>query len=124
MKKYFSIILLSLILTACSSALLKPDTEELTSPAPNEFSVLFQTSKGDFTLNVKRDYSPKGVDRFYYLVKHGYYDGNRFFRVVPNFVVQWGINGNPEINKVWENNGIDDEPVKLSNRRGTIAFAR
>jgi cyclophilin family peptidyl-prolyl cis-trans isomerase len=85
---------------------------------------LFKTNKGNFTVDVKRYFSPLGVDRFYYLVTNGYYDGNRFFRVVPNFVVQWGINGDPEINKIWDEFGINDEPVKLSNFRGAIAFAR
>lgn len=125
MKNKLSFLLLIIIfLAACSRALLKPDTEILSVPAPSQFKVLFETSKGNFTVDVKRYFSPKGVDRFYYLVSNGYYDGNRFFRVVPNFVVQWGINGDPEINKVWENFGIEDEPVKLSNYRGTIAFAR
>ncbi len=124
MKNRFSFLLLIILLAACSRALLKPDPEILAVPAPSQFKVLFETSKGNFTVDVKRYFSPKGVDRFYYLVTNGYYDGNRFFRVVPNFVVQWGINGDPEINKVWENFGIEDEPVKLSNYRGTIAFAR
>jgi len=120
------LIVLGLTIYKCSSnrALLKPTREELTRPAPDSFLVRFETTAGDFVISVKRDYSPLGVDRFYYLVNNGYYDGNRFFRVVPNFVVQWGINGNPEINKVWENFGIPDEPVKLSNKKGTIAFAR
>lgn len=124
MKNNILAAFLLLILAGCSSALLKPDPEDLSAPAPSEFKVLFETSKGNFTIDVKREYSPKAVDRFYYLVQNGYYDGNRFFRVVPNFVVQWGINGNSEINKVWDKNGIEDEPVKLSNHRGTIAFAR
>ncbi len=129
-KKYLlvhiSLILLGLIFFSCagSKALLQPNKAELHSPAPDSFKVKFSTSVGDFTIKVKREYSPFGVDRFYYLVKNDYYEGNRFFRVVPNFVVQWGINGNPAINKVWENLGIPDEPVKLSNRKGTIAFAR
>jgi len=117
-------ILFPLLFSACSSRLIKPDYKELRSKAPDSFKVMFVTTKGNFLLKIKREYSPLGVDRFYYLIKNGYYDGNRFFRVVPNFVVQWGINGNPEINKVWNDFGIPDEPVKLSNKRGTIAFAR
>ncbi len=123
---FLFLIAASLLFYSCSTnrALLKPDKEELASPAPDSFKVKFYTSAGNFILKVKREYSPLGVDRFYYLCKNKYYYGNRFFRVVPNFVVQWGINGNPEINKVWEHFGIPDEPVKLSNKKGTIAFAR
>ncbi len=123
---FLTLFAISLLLYNCASnkALLKPAKEELSEPAPESFKVLFNTTAGDFIVNVKREYSPLGVDRFYYLVKHHYYDGNRFFRVVPNFVVQWGINGDPAINKVWEHFGIPDEPVKFSNRKGTIAFAR
>ncbi len=119
-------IVFSLILYSCATntALLKPSKEELHHQAPDSFKVKFITSAGNFTLMVKREYSPLAVDRFFYLCKNHYYNGNRFFRVVPNFVVQWGINGNPEINKVWEHLGIPDEPVKLSNKKGTIAFAR
>ena len=115
-----------IIFYACSgnNPLLKPDTKELNEHSPNNFRVVFHTTKGDFTVDVSRKYSPLGVDRFYYLVKNHYYDGNRFFRVVPNFVVQWGMKGIPEIDKIWEKMGIKDEPVKLSNTKGTIAFAR
>ncbi len=113
-----------ILLAACSSALLKPNLQELSSPAPPVFKVKFKTTKGNFVIKVKRRYSPLGVDRFYYFVKHGYYNNNRFFRVVPKFVVQWGINGNSKVNKVWSDFGIPDEPVKFSNKRGAIAFAR
>ncbi len=124
MNKIITLFLLLIIISACSRALINPDPEELSQKAPDNFKVLFKTNKGNFVVDVKRYFSPKGVDRFYYLASNGYYDGNRFFRVVPNFVVQWGINGDPKINKVWNEFGIEDEPVKLSNYRGTIAFAR
>ena len=124
MKNTALFAILSAIIIGCSSGLLKPDPEVLALPAPEQFKALFVTTKGDFVIDVKRYFSPKGVDRFYYLITNGYYDGNRFFRVVPNFVVQWGINGDPKINNVWNEFGIEDEPVKLSNYRGTIAFAR
>jgi len=86
--------------------------------------VEFKTTKGNFIVDIQRDYSPLAVDRFYYLVKNNYYNDNRFFRVLPNFVVQWGMKGKPAVDTVWENLGIADEPVKLSNTKGTIAFAR
>jgi len=76
MKKLFLSALLILLLAACSTALLKPDPEIMAVPAPSQFKVLFKTSKGNFTVDVKRHFSPIGVDRFYYLVTNGYYDGN------------------------------------------------
>ena len=104
--------------------MLNPKTEELKSKAPEKFKVLFTTTKGKFTVEINRNYSPLAVDRFYYLVKNHYYEENKFFRVLPGFVVQWGMKGKPEIDKVWEKLGIMDELVKLSNQKGTIAFAR
>ncbi len=121
-----SIVTVLLFLLGCSikSPLLKPDKTELNKKSPEEFEVRFKTTKGDFIVKAERKYSPLAVDRFYYLVKNHYYNDNRFFRVLPGFVVQWGMKGNPEIDKVWEKLGIKDEPVKLSNKIGTIAFAR
>ncbi len=72
---------------------------------------------------VRRKLAPKGADRFYSLVKNRYYDGVRFFRVVPGFVVQFGIHPNPEIAKAWQQANITDDPVAASNKRGTITFA-
>ena len=92
--------------------------------APAKFQVRFDTSKGPFALEVHRDWAPNGVDRFYELVKSGYYDEARFFRVVPNFVVQWGINKDPKVSVQWSQNYIPDDPVKESNRRGYITYAK
>ena len=92
--------------------------------APAEFKVRFDTSKGPFVLEVHREWAPNGVDRFYELVKSGYYDEARFFRVVPNFVVQWGINKDPKVSRQWNQNYISDDPVKESNRRGYITYAK
>jgi peptidyl-prolyl cis-trans isomerase A (cyclophilin A) len=72
---------------------------------------------------VTKSWAPKGADRFYNLVKYGYFDGNRFFRVVPNFMVQFGINGDPKLNNVWSEANITDDPVTQSNKRGYITFA-
>src|SRR5215472_8896208 len=74
---------------------------KLNETAPETYKAKFDTSKGVFVVEVHRDWAPKGADRFYNLVKHGYYDNCRFFRVIPNFMVQFGINGDPELNKVW-----------------------
>ena len=118
--------LLALIIISCSTPkyLLEPAPELLTQTAPEQFSVKFTTTKGDFVIKATRENSPLGVDRFYYLCKHNYFKDAGFFRVVPDFVVQFGLSGDPLINKVWENLNIPDEPVKLSNKTGTIAFAR
>jgi peptidyl-prolyl cis-trans isomerase A (cyclophilin A) len=97
---------------------------ELNEEAPGKFEVLFDTSKGEFTVTVTRNWSPKGADRFYNLVKNGYYDDCRFFRVVKGFMVQFGINGNPQLNEVWRAERFEDDKVKESNARAYITFAK
>ncbi|MGP0072148.1 MAG: peptidylprolyl isomerase [Bryobacteraceae bacterium] len=87
------------------------------------FRVQFTTPKGPFTVEVHRDWAPNGADRFYKLVNSGFFNGDRFFRVVPNFVVQWGIHGDPVVQLNWRSKTIPDDPVKESNRRGSITFA-
>jgi peptidyl-prolyl cis-trans isomerase A (cyclophilin A) len=101
---------------------------DLTDPAwkeqaPESFKAKFSTSKGDFTILVERAWSPLGADRFYCLVKNGYYDEVRFFRVVEGFMAQFGIHGNPEVNKVWREASIKDDPVVKSNLRGWVTYA-
>lgn len=96
----------------------------LTEVAPPTYSARFDTSIGPFVVLVHRDWAPKGADRFYNLVKNGYFDGTRFFRVLPNFMVQFGINGDPSIQSAWRDANITDEPVKESNKRGYITFAK
>ncbi len=102
--------------------LMRPDS--LKEKAPAEFKVRFETTKGDFVVQVHRDWSPNGVDRLYNLVKNGYYDQVKFFRVVPNFVVQFGIHGDPSIARVWSEANIPDDPVKQSNLRGYVTYAK
>jgi peptidyl-prolyl cis-trans isomerase A (cyclophilin A) len=107
----------------------KPNMEKLMNPAelketaPDKFQVKFDTSKGEFIVEVTRAWAPNGADRFYNLVKNGYYDNCRFFRVVQDFMVQFGINGNPKLNTVWRAARIQDDPGKQSNARGYITFA-
>ena len=91
--------------------------------APDTFKAQFETSKGAVVIEVHRDWAPLGADRFYALVKHGYYDGCRFFRVLPGFVAQFGINGDPALNSKWQPARIQDDPVKQSNKRGFLSFA-
>ncbi|MFM7037935.1 MAG: peptidylprolyl isomerase [Planctomycetaceae bacterium] len=90
---------------------------------PETFQVRFETSCGDFVVEVQRKWAPKGADRFHQLVTAGYYDECRFFRVVPDFVVQWGINGNPAVYAKWKDNEIADDPVVQSNLTGFVTFA-
>ncbi|MBN2339634.1 MAG: peptidylprolyl isomerase [Acidobacteria bacterium] len=91
--------------------------------APEKFRARFATSRGDFVIEVTRAWSPNGADRFYNLVKNGYYDDCRFFRVVKRFMVQFGINGDPGVNKVWNRATAKDDPVKQSNKKGYVTFA-
>src|ERR1700730_6066939 len=95
----------------------------LNEKAPPVYKVRFDTSKGAFVIEVRRDWAPNGADRFYNLVKNGFYDDTRFFRVVSGFMVQFGINGDPNIAAPWRTATINDDPVKQSNKRGYITFA-
>jgi cyclophilin family peptidyl-prolyl cis-trans isomerase len=92
-------------------------------PAPAEYKVRLTTTKGDVVVLVHHDWAPNGADHFYELVNLKFFDGNRFFRTVPGFIVQWGINGDPDINKVWSQIAIRDDPAKVSNKVGTVVFA-
>jgi len=102
--------------------LLDPSNAKDTAPAV--FKAKFTTSKGDFVLEVHRDWAPNGADRFYNLVKLGFYDDTRFFRVVDGFMVQFGISGDPAVNAKWQESGIPDEPGKQSNKKGFITYAQ
>src|SRR6188474_2358304 len=84
----------------------------LKETAPATYKVNFDTSAGTFVVEVHRAWAPNGADRFYNLVKNGYYDNTRFFRVLPNFMVQWGISGDPALNTVWRSARIPPDPVK------------
>ncbi|MCX5785862.1 MAG: peptidylprolyl isomerase [Elusimicrobia bacterium] len=107
----------------------KPDMANLKNPAlanakaPETFKVKFTTTKGDFTLEVTRSWSPLGADRFYNLVKIGYFTDIAFFRVIEGFMVQFGIHGDPALNTVWHAANIPDDPVVESNRKGYISYA-
>jgi peptidyl-prolyl cis-trans isomerase A (cyclophilin A) len=102
-------------------ALLHP--AKLTAKAPSVYGVVFTTTKGSFTVTVHRQWSPRGADRFYNLVRARFFDGDEFFRVVKGFVVQFGISGYPAVSSAWQNATIGDDAVKASNTRGTITFA-
>jgi peptidyl-prolyl cis-trans isomerase A (cyclophilin A) len=104
------------------SAVLK-NPAALKETAPVTFKAAFDTSAGAFVVEVHRDWAPNGADRFYNLVKNGFYDNCRFFRVIPNFMVQFGINGDPAVSSVWRNARIPVDPVKATNKRGVITYA-
>jgi peptidyl-prolyl cis-trans isomerase A (cyclophilin A) len=91
--------------------------------APETYNVKFDTSVGEFVIRVTRAWAPNGADRFYNLVKNGFYDETRFFRAVPNFMVQFGIHGDPNVAKVWQNARIPPDKVTQSNKKGFITFA-
>ena len=97
---------------------------ELVETAPETFQARFETSKGDFVVEVTRAWAPNGADRFYNLVRNGYYDGVHFFRVIEGFMAQFGMHGDPQINARWSSARIADDPVVASNTRGTITYAK
>ncbi|HVU26985.1 MAG TPA: peptidylprolyl isomerase [Verrucomicrobiae bacterium] len=96
---------------------------KLTAKAPETFKAQFDTTKGKFTIEVTRALAPNGADRFYNLVRSGYFTGVEFFRVVPGFMCQFGVHGDPAVSAKWRDANIPDDPMKGSNTRGTITFA-
>lgn len=130
MTRVLTALALAAIVALPSAALAQTGKPSLMNPAslnetaPATYKVKFDTSAGEFIVSVTRAWAPNGADRFYNLVKNGFYDGTRFFRVVPNFMVQWGINGDPDIQRNWANANIKDDAAGVkSNGRGFITFA-
>jgi peptidyl-prolyl cis-trans isomerase A (cyclophilin A) len=121
-----SIALLTAMAAADGAAQGSPLAEpsKLTEQAPPTFRARFETSKGAFVIEVHREWAPIAADRFYNLVKNGFYDGARFFRVRPDFVVQFGLNGDPAIQAAWRRANLPDEPRVKSNTRGFVSFAK
>jgi peptidyl-prolyl cis-trans isomerase A (cyclophilin A) len=95
----------------------------LTEQAPANYKAKFDTSAGVFVVQVHRDWAPLGADRFYNMVKNGFFDDVRFFRVLPDFMVQFGFNGDPAVTAAWDRAKLKDDPVKQSNKRGYMTFA-
>jgi peptidyl-prolyl cis-trans isomerase A (cyclophilin A) len=127
MIRVLTALALAAVVAAPAAAQTKPslmNPASLTEKAPDTYKAKFDTSAGEFVVTVTRAWAPLAADRFYNLVKNGYYDGNRFFRVVPNFMVQFGINGDPDVQRNWVGARMPDDPGgKKSNARGTITFA-
>ncbi|HET7630766.1 MAG TPA: peptidylprolyl isomerase [Gemmatimonadaceae bacterium] len=111
-----------LALVACGRKAAPPSTATA-GTTPESYRVRFETSKGPFTVAVTRSLSPRGADRFYELVTSNYFNDVRFFRVVPGFVAQFGMNGDPKLNEEWADKPIPDDSVKETNARGTLVFA-
>jgi peptidyl-prolyl cis-trans isomerase A (cyclophilin A) len=118
-KTVTGLLLALSLVTGFSTPIIADEAQEV----PETYQVLFETSGGNFTVEVHREWSPNGADRFHKLVESGFYDDTRFFRVVPDFMVQWGINGDPEIQQNWKDAKIKDDRVTKSNKRGLITFA-
>jgi peptidyl-prolyl cis-trans isomerase A (cyclophilin A) len=121
MIRIFAVLLALVTGPAWSQGLGNPAA--LNEPAPAVYKAKFDTSAGTFVIEVHRDWAPNGADRFYNLVKNGFFDNARFFRVISGFMVQFGINADPKISGVWREARIKDDPVRQSNKRGLITFA-
>jgi cyclophilin family peptidyl-prolyl cis-trans isomerase len=119
MKKFLIAGLFLLTLAGCANAAKQAAAQ---APATGTYRVLLDTSRGPVVIEVDRRLAPIGAQHFYELVKAHYYDGSRFYRVVPGFVVQWGAAANPAVTQKWDVT-IPDDPVKASNTRGTVSFA-
>jgi peptidyl-prolyl cis-trans isomerase A (cyclophilin A) len=105
------------------SVLLDPQAEAFMASAPDTFNVRFETTKGDFVIEVISEWAPNGADRFYNLVRNGYYDGTRFYRAIDGFMVQFGLHGDPAVTEAWQPERITDDPVRASNSPGMVSFA-
>jgi homoserine O-acetyltransferase/O-succinyltransferase len=135
-RRFLSVTaLLAVSLTACATTstttgtttsplgLLQPNSAELAAPAPARFDVKLETSQGPVLLTVHRDWAPIGADRFYYLLRNGFFDGERFFRVREGFIAQFGLNGDPAVIATWNGRTMPDDSVRVSNLRGRLAYA-
>ncbi len=123
MKVKFALFLMLLVFaTSCAPKLFNEKWTE--KRAPDSFKARFETTKGSFEIEAQREWSPKAVDRLYMLVKTGFYTDIALFRVVENFVVQFGIHNDSPLNQHWQSYKVPDEPVITPNEEGTISFAR
>ena len=129
-----SVLSLLLVAVACNgsddsarlddtSPLMNPASDVMNQTAPDVFHARFETSKGDFVIEVQREWAPQGADRFYSLVSNGFYDDTHFFRVIDGFMAQFGIPNDPAVAARWRDAGIADDPVTQSNSRGSVTFA-
>ncbi|MAG32933.1 MAG: hypothetical protein CL908_18810 [Deltaproteobacteria bacterium] len=129
MSRRFIALALVLVSVAASAqsadqkaGLLRPD--RITENGPHYYRVLFETTKGKIVIEVKRSWSPRGADRFYHLVRLGFYDDTAFFRVLNGFMAQFGLNGDPKVSQAWQGAQINDDEVTQSNTKGMLSFAK
>ena len=120
-RQLLAIALVPLVAAACGDA--PPARQAVAGPAPDSFRVAFATNRGTIVVEARRAWAPNGVDRFYQLVSEGFFDENRFYRVLPGFIAQFGANDDKKRNEQWEAKPIPDDPAHEKNRRGTISFA-
>jgi peptidyl-prolyl cis-trans isomerase A (cyclophilin A) len=123
MKRFLTILLLLGICISMYGQVI-PDQSTLKAHAPGKFTAKFSTTKGDFIVEVTREWSPEGADRLYQLLMTGFYTQNSLFRVQKGYVVQFGIGNDKDVNYFWDKRPVADEPVKTGNLKGTIAYAR
>lgn len=127
MLRFTLAVLYAAVITGAAAAASPPPQllhpSSLHAKAPTVYDVSFKTTRGTFVVTVHRAWAPVGADRFYNLVRARFFDGVTFFRVVKGFVVQFGISPDPAVSKVWQNANLKDDPVKISNRPGTITYA-
>ena len=130
-KSLFLAFLSISFLAACASGkqaareqiLLNPELDFWKEEAPAVFKTRIQTTQGDFVIEVHRDWAPIGVDRFHNLVRAGFFDDSRFYRIRAGFITQFGLPGNPEVTQIWKDRSMPDDPVQQSNKRGFVAYA-
>ncbi len=123
MKLRILAVTLALLLLSCGGQEPAKISNAVPKRAPETYRVVLDTSKGAFVVEVTRSWAPRGADRFYELVVKRFYDGARFYRVVPRFVVQFGLKGDPASDRYWSNMYIPDDPVTQNNARGVLSFA-
>jgi len=119
-RQMLALALLPSLAIACSDA---PSPQTVRAPASDSFRVVFATSRGDFVVQVDRAWAPNGADRFWELAGERFFDENRFYRVIPGFIAQFGANDDRKRNKRWEETPLADDPPREKNRRGTVSFA-
>ena len=123
MRRCWGVMLVAALIGCSPAKKEEPKAAAKEEPTPEVFQVKLDTSKGPVVVEIHRDWAPRGVDHFYTLVKTGFYDGDRFFRVVRNSIVQFGINGDPKLNRLWSTANLPDDPVKEKNVKGTLTYA-
>jgi peptidyl-prolyl cis-trans isomerase A (cyclophilin A) len=121
LRRLLGLALLSLVAAGCRDA--PPARQAVAGPAPDSFRVAFATSRGTIVVEAHRAWAPRGVDRFYQLVNEGFFDENRFYRVLPGFIAQFGANDDRKRNEQWEATPLPDDSAREKNRRGTVSYA-